>query len=174
MSGPAHRYLVALGSNVRHPRHGAPPQVLRRALERLREEGVEVLAAARPVISAPLGPSRRRFANTVALVASPLAPAALLARMQAIERAFGRRRRGRRWGPRVLDLDLILWSGGPWRSPGLTIPHPQFRMREFVLGPAARIAAAWRDPLTGLTLAQLAARLTRPRPNPTARSRSGP
>jgi 2-amino-4-hydroxy-6-hydroxymethyldihydropteridine diphosphokinase len=59
----------------------------------------------------------------------------------------------------VLDLDIVLWSGGAWASPGLTIPHPRFRTRQFVLGPAASIAPTWRDPLSGLTLRQLAYRL---------------
>uniref|UniRef100_UPI0015771B8A 2-amino-4-hydroxy-6- hydroxymethyldihydropteridine diphosphokinase n=1 Tax=Sphingomonas bacterium TaxID=1895847 RepID=UPI0015771B8A len=80
-------------------------------------------------------------------------------------RAFGRRR-GRRWGARVLDLDIVLWSGGSWRSPGLTIPHPAFRDRRFVLDPMVALAPRWRDPVTGLTIRQLAAQLTRRRPLP--------
>ena len=76
------------------------------------------------------------------------------------------RRRGQRWGDRVLDLDIILWSGGVWRSADLKIPHPAFTQRRFVLDPACTIAADWRDPLSGLTVAQAQARLTRPRPLP--------
>jgi 2-amino-4-hydroxy-6-hydroxymethyldihydropteridine diphosphokinase len=64
----------------------------------------------------------------------------------------------------VLDLDVILWSEGAFAAPGLTIPHPLFRQRDFVLRPASAIAGAWRDPLTGLTVRQLRARLTHPRP----------
>ena len=174
MSSAAQRYLVGLGSNMRHRRHGAPAAVLRAALRTLDGGDVAVVAAAGPAPSRPLGPSRRQYANGAALIETRLDPADMLMRLQAIERAFGRRRRGRRWGARVLDLDLILWSGGRWRSPGLTVPHPQFRRRAFVLVPAALVAPYWRDPLTGLALAQLAARLTRPRPHPTARSRVGP
>ena len=70
------------------------------------------------------------------------------------------------WGDRVLDLDIILWSGGVWRSVDLKIPHPAFAQRRFVLDPACTIAPDWRDPLSGLTLAQAQARLTRPRPLP--------
>ena len=168
------RYIVALGSNMRHRRHGHPRAVVLAALRALDGERLSVVAAAPPIRSAPLGPSRRQFANSAALIETRLGPMQVLERMQAIERDFGRRRSGRRWGARVLDLDLILWSGGRWRSPRLTLPHPQFRSRAFVLGPAARLAPCWRDPLTGLTLAQLAARLTRRRPNPTARPWSGP
>ena len=147
----AHRYLVALGSN-RRGRHGAPEAELRAALD-----AIGGVVQASPIIAtAPLGPSRRRFANAAALIETTEAPPELLARLKRIERAFGRRR-GRRWDSRVIDLDIILWSGGAWASPGLTIPHPQFRRRGFVLRPLSRIVPHWRDPLTGRTIRQLAA-----------------
>lgn len=155
------RYLIALGSNRRHHRHGAPERVLAAALDALAEVGMQVEAAAPVIRSAPIGPSLRRYANGAALVATELAPVDLLAVLKGVERAFGRRRGGQRWASRVLDLDIVLWSGGPWSSPGLTIPHPAFRSRDFVLGPAAALAPGWRDPLTGLSLRQLKARLTR-------------
>ena len=163
------RYLIALGGNVRHPRYGAPPHVLRAALKALdAEKGLRLKVASGIVASAPLGPpnamARRRYANAAAIVRSKLDPQTLLARLQAIEAAFARRRRGQRWGARTLDLDIVLWSGGAWVSPGLTIPHPAFRTRDFVLAPALAIARTWRDPLTGLTIAHLAARLRRARP----------
>lgn len=151
------RYLIALGSNVRHHRHGLPPQVLRAALAALADEGIAVERASAILSSAPLGPSRRRYANGAALVTTELAPGALLRRLKAIERRFGRRG-GRRWASRVLDLDIVLWSGGAWSEPGLTVPHIAFRTRRFVLDPAAAIAPTWRDPLTGRNLRQLAAK----------------
>lgn len=145
-------YAIALGSN-RHGRHGSPERELRAALAELAP------AIASPILhTAPLGPSNRRFANAVAIVETDEDPPALLRRLKAIERAFGRRA-GRRWGARVLDLDILLWSGGAWSGPGLTVPHPQYRVRGFVLDPLARIAPDWRDPLTGLTVRQLRARL---------------
>ena len=107
-----------------------------------------------------MGPSLRRYANAVALIQTDEAPPALLARLKAIERAFGRRA-GRRWGARVLDLDIILWSEGAWAGPGLTVPHPQFRLRRFVLDPLSAIVPAWRDPLTGRSVRQLAYRARR-------------
>ena len=120
--------------------------------------------AVSPVIaSAPVGPSTRRFANAAMLVDSDLPPPAMLARLKAIERDFGRRR-GRRWGARVIDLDLIGWSGGAWRSPGLTVPHPRWRERRFVLAPLLAIMPGWRDPHTGLSVRRLHARLTAARP----------
>jgi 2-amino-4-hydroxy-6-hydroxymethyldihydropteridine diphosphokinase len=86
--------------------------------------------------------------------------------LQAIEHAFGRRRAGARWRARVLDLDIVMWSGGAWASEQLVIPHPEFRRREFVLTPASAIAPSWRDPLTGRTIRHLTARLTRARALP--------
>lgn len=152
------RYLIALGSNVRHHRHGPPPAVLRAALAELaREEGLAVEQASPVIATAPLGPSRRRYANAAAILATDLPPDALLRRLKAVERRFGRRP-GRRWAARVLDLDLVLWEGGAWSSPGLTVPHVAFRQRRFVLAPAAAIAPHWRDPLTGRTLRQLLGR----------------
>lgn len=154
-----HRYLIAIGSN-RRGRHGGPDAEVRAAAAAI---GASALS---PVIATPaLGPSIRRFANAVALVESGDSPTLLLARLKAAERAFGRRA-GRRWGARVIDLDIVLWSGGMWRSPRLTIPHAAFRERRFVLDPLAHLAPAWRDPITRLTVRQLRARLTRPLPLP--------
>lgn len=153
-----HRYLIALGSNVRFPGTGSPRAVLAAATRTLQESGLEVLAVAPVHESAPVGPSARRYANGAVLVAGALEPPEMLALLQSVEREFGRNRRGQRWRARTLDLDIILWSGGAWRSRGLTIPHPAFRDRPFVLRPVARIAPHWRDPLSGLSLRQLAMR----------------
>jgi 2-amino-4-hydroxy-6-hydroxymethyldihydropteridine diphosphokinase len=163
-----HRYLVALGSNMRHPRHGSPRRVLAAALDALDHGKLHVLAASRVIETAPLGPSRRRYANAVALVRSKRDPDELLAKLQKIEHRFGRRRTGRAWGARVLDLDIVLWNGGAYASDetDLVIPHPAFRTRRFVLDPAATIAGRWRDPLTGLSIQHLRARLTKPRSAP--------
>ncbi len=175
-SEPGWLYLIALGSNRRHHRHGAPEQVLRAVLGALNRNSIELLAASPIIASAPLGPSQRRYANGAALVRYASDPPALLARLKRIEQHFGRRRGGQRWGARVLDLDIVLWQGGAWSSAGLTVPHTAFRERRFVLGPATRLAPNWRDPLSGLTLTQLNARLTRrltrPRPLPRGRGRS--
>lgn len=150
-------YAIALGAN-RRGRHGGPEAAIAAALARL-----DVVAASRTVSTAPLGPSTRRFANAAALVRSDLPPPAFLARLKAIERAMGRRP-GRRWGARAVDLDVVLWSSGAWRGPGLTVPHVAFRGRRFVLQPLAEIAPGWRDPATGLAVRHLRARLDRRRP----------
>lgn len=158
------RYLIALGSNMRHRRFGGPGRVLPAALAELEARGVKVLAAAPVLGSAPLGPSKRRYANSAAMIETALAPDGLLDLLKQIERSFGRTRGAQRWSSRVLDLDIVLWSGGAWASPGLTVPHQAFRERDFVLRPALAVAPDWRDPITGLSLRQLHSRLTRPRP----------
>lgn len=155
-------YLIALGSNRRHHRIGSPERVLDAAMLVLASENIDVIALARVIHTRPVGPSQRTYANSAALIATPLAPNALLATLKAIEARFGRRR-GQRWSARTLDLDIIGWSGGTWqtRRPDLTIPHPRFRERGFVLRPAALIAPHLRDPISGHTLAQLLHRFTR-------------
>ena len=159
-----HCYLIALGSNQRHVRYGRPEAILCAAIKAAGDAGMDVIEVASTVNSRPLGPSLRTYANAAMVVASDAEPPAMLASLQSIEAEFGRSRQGQRWRSRTLDLDIILWSGGSFSAPELTIPHPRFRERGFVLGPSARIAAGWRDPVTGLSLRHLLARLRRPRP----------
>ncbi|QFT76758.1 2-amino-4-hydroxy-6-hydroxymethyldihydropteridine diphosphokinase [Erythrobacter sp. THAF29] len=157
-------YLVAIGSNRRHHLYGNPHEIVRAAMEELTALGT-VTARSAIVATSPIGPAQRRFANAAVLLESEYDPPSLLAGLKHAEREFGRRS-FRRWGDRVLDLDIILWSGGHWGDSSLTIPHAEFRKRAFVLGPASTIAPAWRDPISGLSLIQLNARLTRARTLP--------
>lgn len=161
---PLTSYAIALGSN-RRGRHGGPTATVRAALSALDALG-GVVAASDIMFTRPVGPSLRRFANMVAIIESEAAPDVLLRQLKAIERGFGRRR-GQRWGARVIDLDIILWSGGAWASSGamnaLVIPHPRFRERDFVLRPLAQIAPTWRDPVSGRTIRHLVAIDRRPR-----------
>lgn len=153
-------YVIGLGSN-RRGRHGAPAREVAAAIDAL--GGVIMVS---PIIaSAPLGPSIRRFANAAALIESDEAPPALLARLKRIERDFGRRR-GQRWGARVIDLDIILWSGGCWGETDLVIPHRLFRERAFVLAPLLAIVPGWRDPVTRRRVRQLAHAVDRRAPGP--------
>lgn len=155
-------YVIALGSNRCSGRYGRPSQVVRAAMTALETEGIVVDAVSSIVSSKAMGSSRRCYANAAVLVASADGPPAILARLKAIERAFGRRR-GQRWGSRVLDLDIILWSGGRWPrglrlSRQLNIPHRDYLNRDFVLRPMLDLPT-WRDPWTALTVRQASARL---------------
>ncbi|WP_144095749.1 2-amino-4-hydroxy-6-hydroxymethyldihydropteridine diphosphokinase [Croceicoccus sediminis] len=154
MSEP-HRYLIALGGNVRHHRYGPPESVLVAATEAIDDGMGKVVARSTVIRSAPVGPSARRYANSAILVESKLEPREMLAGLKRLEADFGRRSGGRRWSARTLDCDIVLWSGGTWGDDDLVIPHPLFRERGFVLRPAADIAAQWRDPLSGRTIQQL-------------------
>lgn len=160
---PLPLYAIGLGSNRRHVLHGDPRQVLMAALAALESDDIEPVDASAIIASEPLGPSRRRYANAAALVASPLSPPEMLDRLQMIESVFGRRT-GQRWSARTLDLDILLWSGGTWADATLTIPHPAMTERRFVLDPLSDIAPDWRHPTTAHTIRQLASRLTRPKP----------
>ena len=162
-----HVYAIGLGSNQPHGRYGAPVKILDAALEELRP-----IACSTIVETAPIGPSLRTFANAAALIETSLSPLELLRHLKAIERRFGRRR-GRRWGARVLDLDILLWSGGRWSSTTLSIPHRHLTERRFALDPLRQIAPDWKIPGHG-TVRQHLARLTRPRPVHRSGRRTGP
>jgi 2-amino-4-hydroxy-6-hydroxymethyldihydropteridine diphosphokinase len=157
-----HLYAIGIGSNRPHGQHGRPAGVVEAAIVRLdRDFG---LFDASPILLNPaVGGAGRDFANAVALVESALDPPDMLRQLKSIERDFGRRR-GKRWGGRVLDLDIVAWSGGRWRSRGLTVPHAAAQSRGFVLAPLAAIAPGWRL-CRGRTVRQLAARLARRRPS---------
>jgi 2-amino-4-hydroxy-6-hydroxymethyldihydropteridine diphosphokinase len=151
-------YVIAIGSNRRHPRYGAPTQIVAAVVAELKP-----IARSRIIESRPIGPSQRRYANAVVLIESALTPPALLIKLKAIERNFGRRTFGQRWAARVLDLDIILWSEGIWADETLIIPHPAYRLRNFVLGPLCDVAPKWRDPVSHFSALQLKARLDRKR-----------
>lgn len=160
MAGATHLYAIAIGSNRPHGRYGSPAGVVEAAIAKL-DEDFALFDASPIVLNAAHGPAGRDFANAVALVESSLDPPGMLAKLKAIEGDFGRRG-ARRWGPRVLDLDIALWSGGTFRSRSLTIPHPELESRTFVLHPLAAIAPSWR--VGPLTIRHLAARLARRAP----------
>ncbi|NJS13358.1 MAG: 2-amino-4-hydroxy-6-hydroxymethyldihydropteridine diphosphokinase [Sphingopyxis sp.] len=156
-------YAIGIGSNRAGLGGRSPAKIVAAALEALDDGPLRLLDAGPAVISAPLGPSRRCYANCVALMASQALPDDVLAYLHAVEDDFGRKRR-RVWGERTLDLDLILWSEGSFASNSTVVPHPEFRNRGFVLAPLARIAPDWHDPVTGLSVRQLLARFNRAKP----------
>lgn len=156
-----HIYAIAIGSN--QPRSGrlTPYRLVEKAIARLSREPFDALAVSTIRNTAPLGPSRRRYANAAMLVRAALEPEEMLMRLQHLEHKAGRKR-WQRWGARTLDLDIILWNEGCWGSETLTLPHPLFRVRGFVLDPLTQIAGDQRDPVSGRTIRQLNARLKKP------------
>jgi len=157
-----HLYALALGSNRALSSKRTPARLLEEAIEQLGDLG-EIAATGPVMATPPLGPSLRLFANSAILIESPLWPGAMLAAIKEIERQLGRRRH-RRWGARSIDIDIILWSGGRWRSRTLHVPHPAFRARNFVLTPLSAVAPHWRDPVSGLAVRHLRARLRKAAP----------
>ncbi|WP_324807529.1 2-amino-4-hydroxy-6-hydroxymethyldihydropteridine diphosphokinase [Sphingomonas sp. LY29] len=142
MTEATHLYAIAIGSNRRHVAHGRPTGVVAAAIATL-DERFSLFDASPIILNPAIGPAGREFANAVVLVEAHVPPHAVLLSLKSIEREFGRRR-GQRWGARVLDLDLVAWDGPPLRSQALTIPHPRLTERDFVLGPLCAIAPDWR------------------------------
>jgi 2-amino-4-hydroxy-6-hydroxymethyldihydropteridine diphosphokinase len=155
-----HLYAIALGSNRLHGRHGRPTGVVEAAIARLDQE-FGLFDSSPIILNAAHGGAGRDFANAVALIESDVEPTEMLRRLKGIEQEFGRRA-GRRWGPRVLDLDIVLWSGGRFRSHRLTVPHKRLPSRGFVLQPLASVAPRWR--VGSLEVRHLAHRLAQRAP----------
>lgn len=135
--GSSRRAWIGLGANL-----GDPLTQIRKALQQIDAlPGVRTQAVSSFYRSAPLGPSDQPdYVNAVIEVATTRTPLDLLARLLAIERAAGRVRGGDRWGPRVLDLDLLHVDGVRLAEPALRLPHPELQHRAFVLVPWAEIA----------------------------------
>lgn len=142
---------LSLGSNV-----GDRLQSLRAAGDMLRAtKEITVIRESRVYETAPVGEADQDpFLNMAVEIGTSLAPLTLLDRTQAIERELGRVPT-RRWGPRIIDIDIVLWEQLTLENDRLTIPHREFRNRAFVLVPLAEIAAHAVDPATGNTIEKL-------------------
>ena len=145
---------IALGSNL-----DDPASQVHRAIEHLSaEHGIRLQLRSRLYRSKPLGPQDQPdFVNAAVGVLTELGPRQLLDLLLSIEKLMGRDRR-ERWGPRIIDLDLIWMIGDPIDEPGLKLPHPGVSERNFVLYPLADIAPSLRIPGHG-RVADLAARI---------------
>jgi len=143
---------IGLGANV-----GDREATIRAALDRLRAHPrVEVKAVSTLIETEPAGgpPAQPGFLNGAAALETDLEPHALLDLLKEIERDLGRQRRVR-WGPREIDLDILLWEDQIVQTDRLTIPHRRLAERRFVLEPLAEIAPDARDPMTGRTVEEL-------------------
>ena len=139
--------LIALGSNL-----GDRALFLRRAILALRD-AVHVVRVSAFIETDPVDAPPPKYLNAVVAGYTDLSPAAVLDALHAIELRLGRRRSTRN-APRVIDLDLILHSAHLIRTPSLTVPHPRYLSREFVLAPVRELSLGWIDPATGTRIAE--------------------
>ena len=144
---------IGLGSNL-----GDREATIRSALDRLDgQDEIEVARVSSLRETDPVGyADQPRFLNGVAELVTRLAPRELLERMLAVERDLGRTRDGPRFGPRTIDLDLLLYGDAVVDEPGLEIPHPRIAERSFVLEPLAELDPALEVPGQGPVRALLA------------------
>jgi len=146
------KVFIGIGSNM-----GDRRATIERAVALLRlRPGIAVRAVSSLAETEPVGgpPGQGRFLNAAAELAPELEPAALLDVVQGIEPQLGRRRTVR-WGPRTLDLDVLLWDDRVIATERLRVPHPRLRERRCVLAPLAEIAPEAVDPVTGRTGGEL-------------------
>jgi 2-amino-4-hydroxy-6-hydroxymethyldihydropteridine diphosphokinase len=148
--------LIGLGSNL-----GDRQATLREALKRLAQHpAIHAVRASRFFETSPAGgPSGQgAFINAAAVLETALGPETLLGVLLEIEASLGRQR-GERWGPRTIDLDLLLYDEIVRETPNLVIPHPRMAWRRFVLAPAAEVAGGMIHPTTGWTIKRLVTHL---------------
>src|SRR5262245_41735614 len=148
--------LVAFGSNL-----GDRVGNLQAAVDELRRHSaISVKHVSSFYETNPVGgpAGQGKFLNATAVIETPLVPDELMVALLAVEQKLGRER-NERWGPRTIDLDLLLYGDETIDGPKLTVPHPEMHKRRFVLDPAAEVAATWRHPRLDKTVEQLRAEL---------------
>lgn len=155
-----HRVLVGLGSNL-----GDRKANLLEALERLRKlPETRIVKSSSFYESEPLGDAKRWFVNGVVEIETEFAADDLLRRFKSIERAMGRRRvPGKRWGSRIIDLDILFFDNEIIDRRTLKVPHPELPNRRFVLLPLSELAPSLEHPQLGATVSELLAKLTDPK-----------
>ncbi|WP_339383855.1 2-amino-4-hydroxy-6-hydroxymethyldihydropteridine diphosphokinase [Fortiea sp. LEGE XX443] len=144
------RVALALGSNL-----GDSQAILAAAIAHLsRIPGIQLEAISSWYQTKAVGPPQPDYINGGAILQVDMAPQLLLDTLLATEQQFGRVRQ-ERWGPRSLDLDILLYDQVILDTPNLQIPHPRMRERAFVLVPLAEISPDWIEPVSGYTIKEL-------------------
>jgi len=151
--GPAVRAFLGLGSNI-----GDRAQMLKRAADLLAGPDLRLIRRSHIYESPAWGKTdQRAFLNQVLAIGTAMPARGLLDRCRDVERALGRLRI-ERWGPRTIDVDILLYDDAVIQMPDLVVPHPEMRRRAFVLVPLGEVAPALRLP-TGELVADLVAAL---------------
>ena len=146
------RALLALGSNL-----GAPAENLRQAAHQLQaDHSIQILARSNWLRNEAVGgpANQEAFLNGCILVQTPMEPMELASALHEVENLLGRERQVH-WGPRTIDIDLLLYDQQIFHSTRLEIPHPRMSFRNFVLQPALEIVPYALHPTTGWTIAAL-------------------
>ncbi len=145
---------IGLGSNL-----GDREKNLLAAVDALRRTDMVAVRRCSSVYeSAPVGPAQPRFLNAVVELQCSVSALRLLALLKQVEQDLGRQRR-KRWGPREIDLDILLWEGEVIAEPTLQVPHLELHKRRFALEPLCELAPDARHPVTGESMRELLARL---------------
>src|SRR4029453_450132 len=149
-----HRVHIGIGSNLGDRRANTGE-----AIEKVAQlPGTRVVRASSLYESEPLGDAKTWFVNSVIEIESELTAEALLKKLQAIEEAMGRKRvKGKRWGSRIIDLDILLFDQDVIDKRNLKIPHPELHKRRFVLLPLAELAPQVIHPQLGQSISTLLA-----------------
>ncbi len=147
-----HRVYIGLGSNL-----GDRKANIREAEERIAAlPETRIVKASSLYESEPLGNAKTWFVNNVLEVETEFEADELLKRTKAIETAMGRKRvKGKRWGSRIIDLDLLLFDSQTINKRNLKIPHPEMQKRRFVLLPLSELAPHVTHPQLGTTISEL-------------------
>lgn len=146
---------LSLGSNL-----GDRLTLLRKAVASLKKEGLVIKAASDVFETPPWGMENQPpFLNACIVAETGLSPKKLLELLKKLEGDLGRTA-GRRWGPRIIDIDIIFYDDLVFNSDNLTIPHQHMAQRPFVLVPLAQAAPEWKHPATGLTAAEMSRELS--------------
>ena len=150
----SHRIYIGIGSNLGDRRANAVE-----AIRRIGElPTTRVVRASSLYESEPLGNAKTWFVNSAIEIDTELGAEALLKRLKAIEDAMGRKRvKGKRWGSRIIDLDILLWNQEVVQKKNLKIPHPEMHKRRFVLLPLAELAPHVIHPQIGSSVSALLA-----------------
>ncbi|HWP24643.1 MAG TPA: 2-amino-4-hydroxy-6-hydroxymethyldihydropteridine diphosphokinase [Candidatus Binatia bacterium] len=147
----SHQVYVGIGSNVGNKRENFFEAISR--LSKLPD--TRVIKESSLYESEPLGDSKEWFVNGVVEIETKFKPEMLLKKFKNIERAMGRKKVKKRWGARVIDLDILLYDSAVVKKKTLRIPHPEMAHRKFVLVPLSEIAPQVVHPELGVTISEL-------------------